>query len=83
MECKGEIFEYEKQQENRSLKPVIQVVFKVHKSKNGSFASHSIGMLKGTSDRDFTENAEKANLLNSYFNSVNILDDGAGFPATD
>ena len=75
MECKAAILEYERQQE----KQVIDVgnsgrFFKYVNQKLGR--SHRIGVLKGTSGHNVTDDAEKANLLNSYFNSVNTHDDG-------
>ena len=75
VECKAAIVEYERQQE----KQVIDAgnsgrFFKYVNQKLGR--SHRIGVLKGTSGHNVTEDAEKANLLNSYFNSVNTHDDG-------
>ena len=64
--------------------------FKVHKKQvtdavnSGRFFKYinqklgrpnNIGILKGKTGDSVLEDAEKANLLNSYFNSVNAIDD--------
>jgi len=73
-ECRTAIKNFEIQQE----KEIIDAgntgrFYKYINQKLGR--SHKIGILKGAAGSNITDDAEKANLLNSYFNSVNTVDD--------